>query len=141
MSEPLTKEQIEDLEGKISQLPTIKKHDDDIKEIVKDLEGLRHGQAALQEAQSENLKQTKALDAKVDGMAKDFIEGLRELGAGIIRKIDEKEMGELKTEIRTLKKKEEKDEAKQWDLVKIVSAALIGGLVSFVGFFLMGVIK
>jgi len=131
MGEALTKEQIEDLEGKISQLPTIKKHDDDITEIIGDLEGLKEGQT--------NMKaDIRALDTKVDDMAKSLKDDIKELGYNIAKKIDDKEMGELKTEIRTLKKKEEKDEAKKWDLVKIVSAAIVGVVVTFLGIKILG---
>ena len=124
MGEPLNAEQIADLESKIAQLPIIQKHDDDIIEIKDDLEGLKDGQ--------------KALNSKVDEMGKGLKDEIKELGSNIIKKIDEKEMGELKTEIRTLKKREEKDEAKQWDLVKIITAAIIGGIVSFLAIHLLG---
>jgi len=131
VGEALTKEQIEDLEGKISQLPTIKKHDDDITEIIGDLEGLKEGQT--------NMKaDIRALDTKVDDMAKSLKDDIKELGYNIAKKIDDKEMGELKTEIRTLKKKEEQDEAKKWDLVKIVSAAIVGVVVTFLGIKILG---
>ncbi len=149
MGEPLNAEQIADLESKIAQLPIIQKHDEDIIEIKDDLEGLKEGQTELKEEMREGFdkgkatmgkhsEQIKALDSKVDDMAKDFREGLRELGSNIVKKIEEKEIGELKTEIRTLKKKEETDEAKQWDLVKIVTAAIIGGIVSFLAINILG---
>jgi len=135
VGEALTKEQIEDLEGKISQLPTIKKHDDDITEIIGDLEGLKEGQT--------NMKaDIRALDTKVDDMAKSLKDDIKELGYNIAKKIDDKEMGELRYEIRTLKKKEEKEEAKEearkWDLTR-GAVIVFFGMVAAVFLYLMGV--
>jgi len=127
----LTKEQIEDLESKITQLPTIKKHDENITEIIDDLEGLKEGQT--------NMKaDIRALDTKVDDMAKSLKDDIKELGHNIAKKIDDREMSELRTEIRTLKKKEEKDEAKKWDLVKIVASAIVGVIITFLGIRILG---
>ena len=124
MGELLNREQIEDLEQKISQLPTIKKHDDDIKEIIVDLEGLKEGQ--------------RTLNIKVDEMGKGLIEVIKELGISIAKKIDEKEIGELKTEIRTLKKRDEKDEAKKWDLAKIFLASATTAIIAYIVYLTKG---
>ncbi len=147
--ETLTPEQIADLESKIAQLPIIQKHDEDIIEIKDDLEGLKEGQAELKEEMREGFgkgkatmgkhsEQIEALDTKVDEMAKGLKEEIKELGGNIIKKIDEKEMGELKAEIRTLKKKDEKDEAKKWDLAKIFLASAVTAVVAYVVFLLKG---
>lgn len=143
--EAISPEQVKVLDAHIPHTESYKKQQADIKkleendaEIIGELDILMKGQANLRREMSEHSAKIGALDTKVDDMAKSLKDDIKELGQNIVKKIEDREMSELRTEIRTLKKKEEKDEAKQWDLVKIVSAAIVGVIVTFLGIKLLG---
>ena len=134
-------EQIAALDNQLGQTETVKKHNSDIndlkendEEIIKDLEGLKDGQHNI------NVRLEKG-DNRMDGIEQMIRDGDKrrdEQHADVINKIDAKEMGELKAEIRKRNEKDEKDEAKKWDLAKIFLASAVTAVVAYVVFLLKG---
>ncbi len=137
----LTPEQIAALDTQLGQTDTVKKHNSDInalkdndEEIIKDLEGLKDGQHNI------NVRLEKG-DNRMDGIEQMIRDGDKrrdEQHADVINKIDAKEMGELIAEIRKRNEKEEKDEVKKWDLVKIFLASVVTAIVTYVVILLKG---
>jgi len=120
----------------MGKLGVLEKGQEEIEEEMR--EGFAKGKATM----GEHSRQISALDVKVENMTKETKELITNSIQLVLKKIDEKEMSELKDEIRTLKKKEEKDEAKdearKWDLIKIVTSAIIGVVITFLGIRILG---
>ena len=149
MEPQLTDEEKIALDKKISQLKTIQTHHEDIRllkksdtEIISDLEGLKQGQEKLKifvESEFENGRnkmkehslQIKVLDTKVERMGEKFEMSLSRFASDIISKIEAKEMAEVKAELRKKNDEEAKQEAKKWDLTKIIVAAVAGSFITY----------
>ncbi len=143
-----TPEQIAILDGQLGQTTTVKKHNADInalkdndEEVIKDLEGLKDGQNDINVRLEKGDKRMGSIEGEMKDM-KDMIQNgdikRDEQHAELKQQIQAKEMGELKAEIRKRNEKDEKDEAKKWDLAKIFLASAVTAVVAYVVFLLKG---
>jgi len=73
-------------------------------------------------AMVEQSKDIEAINTKVDGM-KTLIETSIQQ---VLKKLDEREIANLTQEIRTLKKKEDREDARKWDTAKILLGTTAG---------------
>ena len=143
--EAISTEQVKALDAHIPQTESYKKQQADIEklkendaEIIKELDNLNHGQEKLEEKVDAGFEKGRVRMDGIERMIIDSDKKRDEQHTEIKQQIQSKEMGELKAEIRKRNEKDEKDEAKQWDLVKIVSAAVVGVIVTFLGIKLLG---
>ncbi len=144
----LTPEQIAALDMQIVQTESYKEHKVEIEQlkandeaVMDKLGSLEKGQGLLEKGQEDIEERLDKGGERMDGIEKMIRDGDKrrdEQHADVINKIDAKEMGELKAEIRKRNEKDEKDEAKKWDLAKIFLASAITAVVAYVVFLLKG---
>ena len=101
------------------------------KEIIQDLEGLKAGQSDLDEKMDAGFEKGRVrmntIENKMDNQDKKRDDQHLEM----MRKIDAKEMSELKAEIRKRNESDEKTESRKWDATKIFLSVVATALVTY----------
>ncbi len=137
----LTPEQIAALDMQIVQTESYKEHKAEIEQLKANDAAVMDKLGLLEKGQEEIEERLDKGGERMDGIEKMIRDGDKrrdEQHADVINKIDAKEMGELKAEIRKRNEKDEKDEAKKWDLAKIFLASAVTAVVAYVVFLLKG---
>ncbi len=137
----LTPEQIAALDMQIVQTESYKEHKAEIEQLKKNDAAVMDKLGLLEKGQEEIEERLDKGGERMDGIEKMIRDGDKrrdEQHTDVINKIDAKEMGELKAEIRQRHEKEEKDEAKKWDLAKIFLASIVAAIVTYIALLLKG---
>ena len=132
----ITPEQVQNLDEVLRETTGYKELKESESKIFEDLErlnnkvddGFEKGEAKM----DKHSEKIRALDVKVDKMASDLKGEIKELGIDIIRKLNDKEMGELKAEVRKKNEEESEAQARKWDLTKIFLASIVGAVITYI---------
>ncbi len=125
----------------IVQTESYKEHKAEIEQLKANDAAVMDKLGLLEKGQEEIEERLDKGGERMDGIEKMIRDGDKrrdEQHADVINKIDAKEMGELKAEIRKRNEKDETDEVKKWDLVKIFLASAVTAVVAYVVFLLKG---
>ena len=108
------------------QIKHLEQNDNKIFEHVESLEkkvdvGFERGKATM----SEHSRKIESLDRKVENMTKEMKDLIKSSNKEVLDKIADRQMSDLQEEIRTLKKREEKEEIKKWERNKIALTSFL----------------
>ncbi len=137
----LTPEQIAALDMQIVQTESYKEHKAEIDQLKANDVAVMEKLGSLEKGQEEIEERLDDGKIRMDGIEQMIRDGDKrrdEQHSDVINKIDAKEMGELKAEIRKRNEKDEKDEAKKWDLAKIFLASAVTAVIAYIVFLLKG---
>ncbi len=144
----MTQEELNRFDAGLRETEAYKEHKAEIEQlkandeaVMDKLGSLEKGQGLLEKGQEDIEERLDKGGERMDGIEKMIRDGDKrrdEQHADVINKIDAKEMGELKAEIRKRNEKDEKDEAKKWDLAKIFLASAVTAVIAYVVFLLKG---